>query len=92
MNVRELIEVLGAGDLDAEVYVAADGLGERGRPVETVEDVRLALTDTPVCLLMYGVRPPRALCWPVVPDGLPLGAWGNGRRVIEAPGPEGSGC
>jgi hypothetical protein len=25
MNVRELIDALGAGDLDAEVYVAVDG-------------------------------------------------------------------
>jgi len=40
MNVRELIEILGVGDLDAEVYVAANVEGTRGRPLATVEDAR----------------------------------------------------
>ena len=40
MNVRELTEALGAGDLDAEVYVAMPG-EDAFAPLESIEDVSL---------------------------------------------------
>jgi hypothetical protein len=57
MNVRELIEILGAGDLDREVWVAVprrSGLDYRA--LRTVED--LTLLQETVCVL-EGEKPSR---------------------------------
>ena len=40
MNARELIEALGAGDPDAEVYMALPGEGAFA-PLESIDDVSL---------------------------------------------------
>jgi len=89
MNVRELIEILGVGDLDAEVYVAANVEGTRGRPLATVEDARRR-GGPRVCLLTHlagkarriEIDKPSIASDPS--DGLPLAAWGNGWHTIEA--------
>jgi len=61
VNVRELIDVLGAGDLDAEVYVTGDG--RTFRPLAFVDEV---LPDDPVAVrARFGeVRPPAVVFWP----------------------------
>lgn len=56
MNVRELLDVLGAGDLDAEVWVAVPTPkgGAIWRPLECIEDrVPEAVADKRTrCVLM----------------------------------------
>jgi len=61
MNVRELIEVLGAGDLEAEVYVTGDG--RTFRPVTDVDEV---FVDDPAAIkARFGkISLPAAILWP----------------------------
>ena len=57
MNVRELIDVLGAGDLGAEVWVGVPtpGGGLAWRPLECVED-RVEAGVGPGRLLLLGLE------------------------------------
>jgi len=73
MNVRELMEALGAGDLDAEVYVALPGEA-LAAPLSGLDDVDFDLgpdddpDETPVGLVLWPaasrrrIRVPRDSC------------------------------
>jgi len=90
MTVRELIEVLSAGDLDAEVYLATNREATLARPVEAAEDVLVVRRGRPAPLagrtacVLTRCGPHYRVVYPEPPDGLPLAAWGYGRHTIEA--------
>jgi len=77
MNARELMEVLGAGDLDAEVYVAMPG-DALAAPLASIDDVdfdRSTGDDEPPgagCGLVLWPAATRRRRFRIDPDRLPL--------------------